>query len=130
MGARLQVLQNRVTRHALDEVGLGELGEHISGPSAVAFGGEGAPAISKVLVDWERKLPKGLSIRAAYLDGRVLGVEDVRHLATIPDKPTLYALLASAVVAPVTQIAGQLSEILAGVARGVGALADQRREAE
>ncbi len=125
-GARLRVLRNRVARFAMREAGIEELGEHLQGASAVAFGGEGAPAISKILLGWEKKLPGTVTIRAGLLDGRLLEGDEVRTLATIPEKPVLLSLLASLVAAPVSQVASLMNEILAGVARGVGALAEKR----
>ncbi len=125
-GVRLRVLRNRVAVHALREIGWDGVSELLDGPSALAFGGEsGALVASKVLVDWNRKLPDTLTIRGGLMDGRILDEGGVRRLATVPDKPTLYAMLASAVAAPVTQIAGLVNELLGGVARAVGALAEK-----
>lgn len=127
-GLELQVLKNRVARHALVEIGWDGVGELLAGPSALAYGEGGALAASKILVDWEKKAPEAISIRGGLLEGRILGVEDVRRLATIPDKPTLYSMLAAAVAAPVTQVATLVGEIMAGVARAVGAVAEKNQE--
>ena len=125
-GVKLTVLKNRVAKHALAEVGWEGVGGFLSGPSAVAYGEGGAMAASKVLVDWERKSPAVIAIRGGYLEGKLLEVEQVRQLATIPEKPVLYSMLAAAVAAPMTTVAGLVSEILAGVARAVGAVADKQ----
>ena len=125
-GLHLRVLKNRVAAHALREIGWDGVDELLDGPSALAFGGEnGALAASKLLVDWNKKLPDTLTIRGGLMDGKVLDEGGVRRLATIPDKPTLYAMLASAVAAPVTQVAGLVGELVGGVARAVGALAEK-----
>jgi len=125
-GLRFHVLKNRIAVHALKDVGWDGVGDLFEGPSALAFGETGALGASKILVEWERKAPKALSIRGGLLDGKVLGVEQVRRLATIPDRPTLYSLLASAVVAPVSQVAVLVAEIIGGVARAVGAVAEKK----
>lgn len=127
-GLRLRVLKNRVASHALREVGWGGVDGLLDGSSAVAFGEGGAITASKCLVDWERKVPEGaLRILGGYMDGKVLGVDQVRQLATIPDRPTLYAMLASLVVQPIGQVVGLLNELIAGVARAVGAVAEKKQ---
>lgn len=125
-GLRFRVLKNRVATHALKDVGWDEVGTLLTGPSAMAFGENGALSASKILVEWEKKAPKALSIRGGLLDGKILGVDEVRQLATIPDKPTLYSMLASVVVAPVSQVASLVGEIVGGVARAVGAVAEKK----
>ena len=60
------------------------------------------------------------------IEGELLDVQAVRQLATIPDKPVLYSMLAAAVAAPVTQVASLLNELLAGVARAVSAVAEKQ----
>ncbi len=125
-GLHFRVLKNRVAAHALKEIGWTGVDELLDGPSALAFGGEsGALAASRLLVDWNRKLPDTLSIRGGLMDGKVLDEGAVRRLATIPDKATLYGMLAFAVAAPVSQIASLVNDLLSGVARAVGALAEK-----
>jgi large subunit ribosomal protein L10 len=125
-GLQLRVLKNRVAAYALREIGWNGVDELLEGPSALAYGGEnGALVASKLLVDWNKRLPDTLTIRGGLMDGKVLDEGGVRRLATIPDKQTLYAMLASAVAAPVAQIASLVGELLGGVARAVGALAEK-----
>ena len=125
-GVRLTIVKNRVAQHAFADIGWDGVGELLSGPSALAYGDGGALAASKILVDWERKIPDRISIQGGMLEGKVLDTGAVRQLATIPDKPVLYSMLAAAVAAPVTQVATLVGEILAGVARAVGAVAEKQ----
>jgi large subunit ribosomal protein L10 len=125
-GVALTVVKNRVARHALADLGWEGVGELLSGSSAVAYGEGGALAASKVLVDWEKKTPDAILIQGGMLEGKILDTQAVRQLATIPDKPVLYSMLAAAVAAPVTQVATLVGDILAGVARAVGAVAEKQ----
>jgi large subunit ribosomal protein L10 len=125
-GLKLRVLKNRVSKYAFKELGWDGLEELLSGASALAYGGEnGALVASKLLVDWEKKSPNRITIRGGLLEGKILDEAEVRQLATIPDKPTLYAMLASTVVAPVTSVANLVNDMIAGVARAVGAVAEK-----
>jgi len=125
-GVQFTVVKNTVARHALADLGWDGVGELLSGPSALAYGEGGALVASKILVGWERKIPDALAIHGGLLEGRVLDNLAVRQLATIPDKPVLYSMLAAAVAAPVTQVATLVGDILAGVARAVGAVAEKQ----
>lgn len=125
-GVSLTMIKNRVAQHALADIGWEGVGEIVSGPSALAYGEGGALAASKILVDWEKKTKEGLSIQGGILEGKVLDTDAVRQLASIPDKPVLYSMLAAAVAAPVTQVATLVGDILAGVARAVGAVAEKQ----
>ncbi len=71
-GLSLTVVKNRVARHALADVGWDGVGELLTGPSALAYGDGGALAASKILVDWEKKAPDGISIQGGMLEGKVL----------------------------------------------------------
>jgi large subunit ribosomal protein L10 len=131
-GARMTGLRNRVARIAFDELGLEGLGGVVHGMSAVAHGGsEGALSVSRVLSDWNKKHRDGeLAILGGFMEGKVLGPEDVKKLATMPTRDQLLSMIASAVVAPMQNIAGQLNELLAGVARAVDAVREQREGEE
>jgi large subunit ribosomal protein L10 len=129
-GVRVRVLKNRIAAHAAKTIGWDGMGDLMEGMSAVAYGEGGAIAASKLLVSWERKFPAKIKIRGGYLDGRILDKSQVQELATIPDRATLYSMIAAAVVAPMSQITGLIGEMLSGIARAVGAAADKAGKSE
>lgn len=130
-GARLTVLRNRVARRAFDDLGIGAAGVMLKGMSAVAYGGpDGLPAVSRVVTDWTKKnKDAGVEILGAYMEGQALSGPEVESLAGLPSKPELLSMIASAVAAPIQNIASQVSEILAGVARAVDAVREQKEKA-
>ncbi len=130
-GARMTTLRNRVARRAFDELGMDGLGDIVSGMAAVAHGGsEGALSVSRVLTDWNQKHKDGgIVLLGGYMEGRVLGAADVEKLATMPSRDQLLSMIASAVSAPMQNIAGQINELLAGVARAVDAVREQKETA-
>jgi large subunit ribosomal protein L10 len=131
-GARMSVMRNRVARKAFEEMGIAELGEVLEGMSALAFGGgdAGVLSVSRVVVDWAKKHKDGgIKVLGGYMDGKVLTAAEVNTLATLPSRDQLLGMIASAVVAPMQNIAGQLNEMLAGVARAVDAVREQKEQA-
>lgn len=131
-GARMTVLRNRVARRTFDEVGVSEAGKLLKGMSAIAYGGrDGLPAVSRVLSEWTKKNKEaGVKILGGYMDGQVLSPPQVEVLATLPGKPELLSMIASAVVAPMQTIASQVNEMVAGVARAVDAVREQKEQQE
>lgn len=130
-GARMTVLRNRVARHAFRELEMEDAGTLLAGQSAVAYGGEqGVLAVSRIVSDFTKKNRNaGVEILGGFVDGRVITPADVETLATLPSREQLLAMVASVVVAPMQQIASQLNEMVAGVARAVDAVREQKEQA-
>jgi ribosomal protein L10 len=64
--ARLRIVHNRVSRHALEELGWDGLSSLLVGSTAIAYGEEGAIPISRVLVDWEKRRSPSSSRAASW----------------------------------------------------------------
>jgi large subunit ribosomal protein L10 len=130
-GARMTVLRNRIARKAFEEVGMADASKVVKGMSAVAYGGpDGILGVSRVLSDWTKKNKEaGVQVLGGFMDGQVLQPAQVEVLATLPSKPELLAMIASAVSAPMQSIASQLNEMIAGVARAVDAVREQKEKA-
>lgn len=130
-GARMTVVRNRVAKLALDELQMGGAGEILAGMNAIAYGGtDGAAGVSRVVAEWTKKnKDSGVSVLGGFVDGRKLSAAEVEVLATLPSRPQLLAMIASAVSAPMQQIASQVNELLAGVARAVDAVRETKEKA-
>lgn len=131
-GARMTVVKNRVAKLALSELDMQGAGDAFKGMSAIAYGGKnGAAAVSRVVSDWTKKYKDGgISVLGGYVDGRKLSSLEVETLANLPSREVLLAMIASAVSAPMQQIASQVSELLAGVARAVDAVREAKAKEE
>ena len=87
-------------------------------------------SVSRVLTDFAKANKEGgITILGGYMDGRVLEASEVATLATLPTKDQLLSMIASTVVAPMQNIAIQLNEMIAGVARAVDAVREQKESA-
>ena len=130
-GARMTVVHNRIARLALSELDMAGAGELLTGMNAVAYGGtDGASSVSRVVSEWTKKnKDTGVSVLGGFVDGRKLSPSEVEILATLPTRPQLLAMIAAVVAAPMQQIASQVSELLAGVARAVDAVRESKEKA-
>ena len=131
-GARMTVVKNRVARLALCELEMAGAGEALSGMSALAYGGsDGVASVSRVVSEWTKKNKDGgIAVLGGFVDGRKITSAEVEILATLPSRPQLLAMIASAVSAPMQQIASQVNELLAGVARAVDAVRETKAAEE
>lgn len=109
-GARGQyrVVKNTLARRALKGTSFEALTEHFTGTTAIAYSGEDAVALAKVLTTFAKATP-ALQIKAALVQGRAAQPADVSELATLPGKPELYARLLFLLQAPMVQLVSVLN---------------------
>ena len=90
VGSKYRVLKNTLMRIALEREGVEGLGEYLKGPSGVIFDDDEIHT-SKVLVG---RLNEGLiRIKGGYIEGRIVGLEEVQSLSKIPSREVLMVQL-------------------------------------
>lgn len=89
-GVDYMVMKNTLTGRACDEVGFGEMKQHLSGMTAIAISAKDPIAPAKVLKEYAEKV-ESFKILAGFLDGAVVDEKTVNELADIPSKETLIA---------------------------------------
>lgn len=125
-GAKFRMVRNSLARRVFAERGLEFDGEALKGNTAVAYGSiEATIGAAKVLTSAEVKKAKKVVIRAALLEGRVLGVQDATALADMPDQNTLRAQLLGVISGPARGLVTALNGLPSGLARVLQARADK-----
>jgi large subunit ribosomal protein L10 len=106
-GARFTVVKNTLTKRAAEQAGTTSVLELIEGPTAIAFlEADGDPvAVAKVLSETARAHDV-LVIRGGLFEGDLVGVAEIKRLATLPAPDVLRAQLVGAVAAPLTTVVG------------------------
>jgi large subunit ribosomal protein L10 len=106
-GASFQVVKNTLTRRAAEAAGADAVLALLEGPTAIAFlESDGDPvAVAKALTDTARTT-RVLTIRGGILEGRQIGEDDIRNLATLPPADVLQAQLVGAIAGPLITIVG------------------------
>ncbi|AJE52232.1 50S ribosomal protein L10 [Paenibacillus jamilae] len=103
-GIEFQVLKNTLLRRATAEAGLTELDAVLTGPTAIAFGKDDAVSAAKILNDFAKK-NNALELKGAVVEGRVIGVEEIKALAELPSREGLLSMLLSVLQAPMRNFA-------------------------
>lgn len=103
-GVEYKVVKNTLIRRAVeDQDWAGELGETLTGMTAVAWSYEEPGAAAKVFKEFSRK-NEHLKVKAGVVEGSVLDSAAVlSQLATMPGRDELRAMLLATFMAPATQ---------------------------
>lgn len=120
-GARVRVIHNRTAARALGGLYQGKetvLGDVLSGPSAILFGGDSLGSIAKVLRDWKKK-HKTLKVKGGVADGDVLDGKGIEALADLPGLLQLRGMIAQAILGPARGLAVALAAAPGGLARAI-----------
>lgn len=102
-GSRMTVVKNSLFALAMDRLGAGELRALLDGPIAVVQG-ESSVDAAKAAKEMTR-ICGAIQVRGGYLDGNVVGPEDVERLARIPSREELLSMVAGALLAPLRRLA-------------------------
>ncbi len=123
--ASLHVVKNTLSRIAIREAGLEAAADLMEGPTAIAFLSGDPVAGAKSVLELSRRFP-ALAVKGALIEGRVLGEEQARGLATLEPKEVSLAKLAGMLEAPLARLAFLLR---APLQRLAFALAERGRQA-
>ncbi|WP_070121460.1 50S ribosomal protein L10 [Bacillus marinisedimentorum] len=103
-GVDFKVYKNTMTRRAVEKAELTDLNDVLTGPNAIAFGGEDVIAPAKIINNFAKDHEE-LEIKAGVLEGRVVSVDKVKELAELPSRDGLLSMLLSVLQAPVRNFA-------------------------
>ena len=105
------VVKNTMTRFAINNVGLSELDPVLNGTTALATSTEDPIAPIRVVSEFAKKLNKDFAIKAGFMDGKVLTMDEINSLSALPSKQVLQAQVLGTMLAPITSLASVLKAI-------------------
>jgi large subunit ribosomal protein L10 len=114
-GIEYRVVKNSLAQFAAKQAGKEELASSFEGPVAVALGYGEIQAAAKSLDDYIRTTKSILSIKAGFMEGRVLSAGEVETLAKLPSREVLISQVMAGMQSPITG----LVNVLAGPIRGL-----------
>ena len=110
-GVEYKVVKNTLTRFAAKEVGFDELDEALNGPTSLALGFDDPVAPAKVISDFAKQ-NENLEIKAGFLDGKVISLDEIKTLANTPSRDTLIAKIMGSLNAPVSNLVRTLQALV------------------
>ena len=106
-GVKYMVANNTFIRIAAQEAGIEGLDAYLEHNTAVAFSAEDPVAPAKILNDFSKD-HKALEIKAGVLDGKVIGLDEVKAVAELPSREELLAKLVGSMQAPISGLVNVL----------------------
>jgi large subunit ribosomal protein L10 len=121
-GLTYRVVKNTLAVRAATGTPMEPLSGQFSGPTAVALSRNDPVTLAKILSKWAKESPV-FSFKAGIAEGRVVGVEDIQALSSLPSKEELI----SKVMFLINSGAQRLAVVTAGVSRNLAIVLDQVR---
>ena len=106
------VVKNTLARFALNNVGLESLDEVLNGTTSLATSAGDPIAPMRVVNKFAKQFNGAkFTIKAGFMDGKVLSMDEIRALAELPSKEALQAQVLGTMLAPITSLAIVLKAI-------------------
>ena len=99
------VVKNTLLRFAINNSGLEELDHLLNGTTSLAVSVDDPVAPAKIIKEYADKLNGRFEIKGGFMDGKVISLDEVNALASIPALPVLQAQVLGTMLAPITSFA-------------------------
>ena len=110
VSAEYRVVKNRLARIAVSSSDLAVMVPHLTGPTGFIIARDEPVAVAKTLQTFTRTVP-ALAVKAGFVEGQVLGPDELKALADLPSKAILRSQLVGAVQGPLAQLVGLLERV-------------------
>ncbi|MDP4132982.1 MAG: 50S ribosomal protein L10 [Bacillota bacterium] len=111
VGVEYKVIKNTLTRFAANEVGFEALDPILNGPTALAISDNDPIAPAKVIGEFAKK-HEDLVIKAGFMDGALISIDEIKALAEIPSKEILISKIMGSLQSPISGLARLLNTIV------------------
>ena len=132
-GVSYHVVKNTMLRIAAKEAGIEGLDEHLAGTTAFAFSAEDAVAPAKVICGFIKKNKledtEVLTVKVGMVEGKVIGLDEVQALASLPSREELIAKLLGSMNAPIANTVNVLSGVIRNAVYVLDAIRAQKESA-
>lgn len=123
------ISKNTFIKIALNELGIKEFDEHLSGPTAIAISKVGEVAAARELAKFKKDIMEDKDFpkfKIGLVNGEVMDVPQLEQLATLPSKEVLLSMVLQGFNAPITGFVGALSGILRKFIYAIDTIAKQK----
>jgi large subunit ribosomal protein L10 len=128
-GVEYVVVKNTLAQRALQGLDVPDVAAFFTGPTGVVIGRSDAVAAAKALTDFAREFGDRPAVKVGVVERREVNADQVKKLAELPPREVLLAQIAGGLQAPMARLVGGMSQLLAGFARAVDALRQQKEGA-
>lgn len=124
-GSTYAVVKNTLFSIAAGDELASQLETFLAGPTGVVFAGKDPVAPAKALKTFSDAV-RPIGVKAAYIEGRVVGADAVGVLAALPSREELLAKMVGSIAAPLRGLVTVLSGNQSGLVRVLNAIREQK----
>ncbi len=106
-GGQVAIIKNTLAKVALNELGISDLDDDLTGQVAFVFSVKDAVLGTKIAHTFSRD-NENLRLVAGYFDGRRISTDEVKALAMMPSRENLQARFVGILLAPMAEFVGTM----------------------
>ena len=124
--SRYIVVKNSLGKKAFEKSSHKQLAGTISGSCGVVFSGADPVAPTKVLVQFAKE-NEAFKIQTGCMNGKLISMDEIKVLASLPPKEVLIARALGGMMAPLSRLVGVLSGTVRSVVNVLDAIAKKKQ---
>ena len=124
VGAEMHVVKNSFLKRAMADSGFPDVGEKLTGQTAVVTGEKDVAPVAKILKAFAAEF-KTTALKIGLIDRAIVSTADVEQLADLPSREVLLGQLLGLLLAPATRLVRVLNEPASAFARLLNARASK-----
>ncbi|ANX00048.1 50S ribosomal protein L10 [Thermoclostridium stercorarium subsp. thermolacticum DSM 2910] len=124
-GVEYTVIKNSIIRFAAQENGY-DLNQYLVGPTALAISLNDPVAPSKLLTKFAKEFEK-LEIKAGVVEGKIVDINGIKAIASLPSKEELVAKVVGGLSGPLYGIVNVLNANIRGLVVALNAIAEKKQ---
>ena len=105
-----KVIKNNILKRALDMNGESELDEILVGPNALITAEDDYLAPLKAVYKFSKE-HENYTIKGGFIDGKLMSVEEIKTLATLPSREELLSKLAGSLLQTIGKVAIAIDQV-------------------
>ena len=125
-GVEYSVIKNSILRRAFEKAGLDGLNDILVGSTALALSESNHTAAAKVLSKYATASRGTYSLKAGFVEGRVIDPAGVEELSKLPEREELVAKVLGGMNAPIANFVFVLNANIQGLAVALSAIAEKK----
>src|SRR5579862_1806608 len=109
-GGKYQVVKNTVAERAGEGTPAGDLLKNLKGTNSIAYTSTDPVALAKILTKVAKDVP-AFKFRAGWVEGKVISIQEIGQLASMPSKEELISKIMFLLNAPAQRVATALAAL-------------------
>ncbi len=130
VGARYMVVKNTLARRAVEGTQFAGATEHFKGVTAIATSATDGVTLSKAVSKFLKDNPEVFSFKVGVVEGKVVALEEVQAIASLPSKEVLISKIMFLVNCQAQRLVTVLSAVPRNLAIVIKQIGDQKSGGE